>query len=448
MNYYELLIKRSRSVEPPAPPIPTDYAFYAPLTSTSATTDETGKPLSYSGTMSAETDQGINCLFINQGSYIFTADITGITSGDHSFTMSIWFRKANTQYGSHDIVFALGKNASYKGMLMGYQNGHPYYSTYGYDVETNVAMDTLWHCYTYTYDSSTTTFCLYIDGTMVKTTTASGKRNLDSTGKIAIGGQFGNMTPPQGGGWYASARIYDRCITIDEIQLIANEFSDESSSSGSDSSSSSGSDSSSSSGGVIPTDYMFYASLTSPSATTAESGQTLTYASGTPLAATVDGIPCLNMSGAYMTASDTGINMGTNPITLCVWAYGLSNSPWCSLLQVGTGSAGKMFLVGQMGGNYHICGQMHSYSVESDVSILNAWHCIVFTRNGYNYALYIDGVQKATLTESACSAVSSGYIGMGGNTDPNYNGYLTKARIYNRVLSASEIQAIADEFNN
>ena len=85
-------------------------------------------------------------------------------------------------------------------------------------------------------------------------------------------------------------------------------------------------------------------------------------------------------------------------------------------------------------------------------SIKNGWHHIACTYDGSTQKLYVDGNLSASRTFSATigagialgtNFTSSGSIGR----DTKMTGYLTSCRVYNRVLTDSEITELSNEFS-
>ncbi len=72
---------------------------------------------------------------------------------------------------------------------------------------------------------------------------------------------------------------------------------------------------------------------------------------------------------------------------------------------------------------------------------LNAWHFVVRTYDGTNYKYYFDGQFIKNNTKSTGSARIN-RLGMQTINNSYINGYLDDTRIYNRALSAAEIQAL------
>jgi hypothetical protein len=75
---------------------------------------------------------------------------------------------------------------------------------------------------------------------------------------------------------------------------------------------------------------------------------------------------------------------------------------------------------------------------------LNAWTHLAATYDGTTQRLYVNGVQAATLATSGSIRVSTGALRIGGNgtwNDEWFAGLIDEVRVYNRALTATEIQA-------
>jgi hypothetical protein len=72
------------------------------------------------------------------------------------------------------------------------------------------------------------------------------------------------------------------------------------------------------------------------------------------------------------------------------------------------------------------------------------WTHLALTYDGAQLRLYVDGVQRASKTVTGAMPNSSGPLRIGGNsvwTSEWFKGELDELRVYNRALSASEIQS-------
>ena len=74
---------------------------------------------------------------------------------------------------------------------------------------------------------------------------------------------------------------------------------------------------------------------------------------------------------------------------------------------------------------------------------VNAWHHIAYVKSGSSNYLYIDGTQVATSTTATDTAAAT-IINAGRAASGNYfAGNVDEVRVYNRALSATEINALA-----
>ena len=73
---------------------------------------------------------------------------------------------------------------------------------------------------------------------------------------------------------------------------------------------------------------------------------------------------------------------------------------------------------------------------------LNAWSHLAATFDGSTVRLFVNGVQAGSLPFSGSMAASTGPLRLGGNGvwGEWFAGLIDEVRVYNRALSASEIQ--------
>jgi fibronectin type 3 domain-containing protein len=74
---------------------------------------------------------------------------------------------------------------------------------------------------------------------------------------------------------------------------------------------------------------------------------------------------------------------------------------------------------------------------------VNTWTHLAATYDGSVLAIYINGVQSATLLTSGAIVTSTGALRIGDNTiwDEHFSGLIDEVRVYNRALSLAEIQS-------
>jgi hypothetical protein len=72
----------------------------------------------------------------------------------------------------------------------------------------------------------------------------------------------------------------------------------------------------------------------------------------------------------------------------------------------------------------------------------NQWHHVAGVYNGSKMDLYVDGKLDASQTASGSLNVSATNVYIGGSPSQSFNGLVDDVRIYNRALSADEIEAL------
>lgn len=231
MNYYELMIRRSRSVEPPAPAIPTDYVFYAPLTKDLNDISQYKRTLTCSGTAPTFTTvDGVECMALPSGSYISTDDISGITLGDHSKAICLWAKIANT-FSSYNypMLMTLGHFGEDHGCLhLIYGRYSKWYAaTWGGDstFTSEYNINEVWNCFIINYDASTSTYDVYLNGQLLSSNVKPNIMNIKSSAGITLAGVKGGtassyIMPVTT--YYRDVLIYDRALTSSEIEEISN----------------------------------------------------------------------------------------------------------------------------------------------------------------------------------------------------------------------------------
>ena len=144
--------------------------------------------------------------------------------------------------------------------------------------------------------------------------------------------------------------------------------------------------------------------------------------------------------------ADDSINIGTlsysNNITLEAWVNTTNPTGWddiiaggCGDLLFGINSAGNGTL--SWGGQ---CNVPFS-PVTSTISITDGnWHHVIGTYNGSVAALYIDGNLEVSGARSGNFTPGNIAIGSVGGGGEHFNGKIANVRIYNKALTASEVQ--------
>jgi prepilin-type N-terminal cleavage/methylation domain-containing protein len=152
--------------------------------------------------------------------------------------------------------------------------------------------------------------------------------------------------------------------------------------------------------------------------------------------------------------------------TIAVWVNWDGGSSWQRIWDFGTGTTRNMFLTSNNGTNgrprFAITtsgtGGEDQTTAPSALSTGRWYHiAVTIDADNHTHKMYIDGiyVQQNTfgyLNPSDLGATNQNYLAKSQYADPYFNGKLDSVRIYNRVLSATEIAELANtlryrEFN-
>ena len=114
--------------------------------------------------------------------------------------------------------------------------------------------------------------------------------------------------------------------------------------------------------------------------------------------------------------------------------FGEITPPWSNGIQLYCDQSGALNL--GMGDNYALMTSIQTLNT-------NEWYHVALTWNGTNYAVYVDGILKATGTYSGLSSLSTyADIGNNGNSSSRteaFNGLIDEVRVYDRPLDTNEI---------
>lgn len=200
----------------------------------------------------------------------------------------------------------------------------------------------------------------------------------------------------------------------------------------------------------MPTDgLVFYSSLGSPSP--ASTGQAIESSSNVSYV-NYQGIPCAKFDNSYLNYNySDDFPVGKAPSTMSIWMnYKEEQSNWPRLFSYGSNSDNKNRVLAFYG-NYQKFGSFSNgcSTVIGDSYVpQNKWNFILATFDGLIFRLYIDtkliGSAKYSTINTTLAKINIGSANSGGNP---YFGYLSTARIYNRVLDDSEIQTLYTEWH-
>lgn len=196
--------------------------------------------------------------------------------------------------------------------------------------------------------------------------------------------------------------------------------------------------------GSDPT-MVFYAPL-SEYVDNAETGQSISY-TGEPSFNVIGGIPCVSNSRILINDDNSNFPVRGASRTLSGWVrfIRVANS-WTFAFGAGGDDTNTL----SMGGNEgKILCYSRENSLKTNVSIeANKWYHLLATYDGTTLNMYINGIlsgtQNKTLNTENEPGVYVGYLATQSSYD--FDGYVSAVRLYNRVLTDSEIAELASEF--
>ena len=248
MNFYDLMIRRSRYKDASdssssgasdsssstgdisdssssSVTIPSDYVFYAPLSTDLSELSQYARTITaVNGTPVFETQDGIPCCKLPSSTYLTTSYDSGITSGNHDFTMSIWVKPDASRLNAYEFFYFVGVANNYQVFKMMNSYGVVEFDTWGFDNPSNTSVYAGWMHLVGRYTASTRAFDTFVNGEKVHTRTKYSDMNLAGSGQISVGGSTAGYSA-QGNEWYADALVYDRALTDAEIADLASQHS-------------------------------------------------------------------------------------------------------------------------------------------------------------------------------------------------------------------------------
>lgn len=203
--------------------IPTDYVFYAPLSTDLSELSQYARTISaVGGTPVFETQDDIPCCKLPSSMYLTTSYDSGITSGNHDFTMSIWVKPDASRLNEYEFFFFVGVARSYQVFKMMNARGKVEFDAWGFDNPSNTPVYAGWMHLVGRYTASTRVLDTFVNGEKVHTRTKPSNMNLAGSGQISVGGSSAGYSA-QGTEWYADALVYDRALTDAEIVDLASQ---------------------------------------------------------------------------------------------------------------------------------------------------------------------------------------------------------------------------------
>ena len=164
----------------------------------------------------------------------------------------------------------------------------------------------------------------------------------------------------------------------------------------------------------------------------------------------------LNLDGSNDYVSmPTGVVNGLNNFTIATWVNLDSVSNWARVFDFGAGTTVNMFLTprNSLTGVVRFAITTSGNGAEQPINgsaplPTGAWTHVAVTRSGNTGTLYVNGAivgsnNNMTLNPSSLGNTNQNWIGRSQYPDPYLDGRVDDFRIYNRALSASEVNNLA-----
>ena len=409
-------------------PIPSPLVFYAPLAEEKVFA-ETGQALTAVGNVLYETVDDIPCACLDGSSYL-TFDPSALPADSQKRTLSFWVKRSpDTQ---QDYFFAYGEDIdgnackllAYADKYYSTQWGGGRYVTHDTGAFHHVVM--IWR------DSNLNNMSMFIDGVSYPTVSDGGTTGIHTvlSGVCVIGGNIGTQNF-YFKGWIAGVRIYNRVLADTEIVELYQEYAPS----------------------IDPTEGLVFHAPLSEDKATAETGQTLTK-TGNITYQTIDGIPCAFFDGvSYIDGTPIEI-YGNQSSTLCAWSKLLTGGPTKKDVESYIAGWGERWITGGIRALADIDGHISTETsggggIQSSATYTSSWvfSCFMYDENVIK--LYINGEFESETTAALVTRTTTGPR-IGANLDrdwpQDFYGYIAGVRIYNRILSDSEIAVLAHEF--
>lgn len=407
--------------------------FHAPLS------DDTGMSID-GGDPQFVTEDGIPCVYFSDSSLY--VDIENMPQGSAARSFSFFCKPDSVEdlcfvdIGSdtYNKLYEIGCDPDGKFCVWCYDNDNMY--------DTTLTTGEFYHV-AVTLDAEGTEK-LYINGNLMETKTRSSLTNTNGT----------NMRLGSARGWgayygyMAAFRIYNKALTDAEISTLSQEFKrviHYTTSYGFDDFGHPIAYDSASAAGLLtiklPEDgLVFYSALTS--------AEGFDNALGNPQFVEKDGIPCVHFDGeSLLNVYLDGMPQGSSARTISFHFMYDDFFEDCAMVATGNPSTDEQYNIG-IDGNRKICvwgydNDTH-YSFATDYN--EFYHCAITLENDGTEKLYINGELMQTKDHSGLNTTGT-ELCVGSEFGLNYFiGYMAALRVYNRALSADEVQQLAKEF--
>jgi hypothetical protein len=178
------------------------------------------------------------------------------------------------------------------------------------------------------------------------------------------------------------------------------------------------------------------------------SGTTWFDVSGNNNGTLINGTGYSNINGGTWTFDgvDDGINIGTltptGGATFEAWINITSGNSNYGAIFTNWGSSADAFFIGTFPSSNYIQVYFNGFLIFEVLNLpFNTWILLTVTNNGSNVSAYVNGILTNTASGTLVSATGVTSIGYDVNrTNYPFKGNISNAKIYNRALSAAEIQ--------
>jgi len=160
----------------------------------------------------------------------------------------------------------------------------------------------------------------------------------------------------------------------------------------------------------------------------------------------------LNGSGEYVSLP-RGIVSGLSDFTISTWVNPAALTTWSRIFDFGTGTQTNMFLTVNAGGGPRFAITTGGGGAEQRLSSgeplpTDAWSLVTITLEGTTGRMYVNGRLVATnpgmtLNPSSLGETGNNWIGRSQYPDPFLNATVDDFQIYDRALSAADVEALA-----
>jgi hypothetical protein len=149
-----------------------------------------------------------------------------------------------------------------------------------------------------------------------------------------------------------------------------------------------------------------------------------------------------------------GILSGLTSFSICAWVnLNAANGTWSRIFDFGTGTTTYMFLTpsstaGTLRFSITTGGSTQEQQVNTPSPATGSWQQVAVTLAANTGTLYVNGVAVAqntgmTLNPASLGTTTQDWLGRSEfNGDPYLNGQIDNVRIYDRALSATEVQTL------